>query len=141
MFCVGGRVPSAGRDKLVASSGLEPLSVRLEGAGLAGVNYFFRRSLDEATRPAVIIVAGQLGRIPSARLNWSGLWELNPLAIPKALRSKRSAYAFRHAGIKLVPRSGIELARLSTLDSRSSVCLFTHRGMIGAPTGNRTLIY
>ena len=33
MFCVGGRVPSAGRDKLVASSGLEPPSVRLEDAG------------------------------------------------------------------------------------------------------------
>jgi hypothetical protein len=33
MFCVGGRVPSAGRDKLVASSGLEPPSVRLEGVG------------------------------------------------------------------------------------------------------------
>ena len=27
------RVPSAGRDKLVASSGLEPPSMRLEGAG------------------------------------------------------------------------------------------------------------
>ena len=33
MFCVGGRVPSAGRDKLVASSGPEPPSVRLESAG------------------------------------------------------------------------------------------------------------
>jgi hypothetical protein len=33
MFRVGGSVPSAGGVKLVASSGLEPPSVRLEGAG------------------------------------------------------------------------------------------------------------
>jgi hypothetical protein len=45
MFCIGGRVPSAGRDRLESSSGVEPLSVRLEGAGpyslvrMFGANY------------------------------------------------------------------------------------------------------
>jgi len=68
MFCIGGRVPSAGRDRLESSSGVEPLSVRLEGAGPYSLGEDIQIELRESNPSRIL-----WQRLPAPRCN-SHIW-------------------------------------------------------------------